>query len=122
MDIRFRTLEASKPAGAGFDRFAAMRRFAALDGLRALSVIAVVWHHTSGTPGPAISAKGYLGVDFFFAISGFLITTLLVREHAATKTISLRKFYARRALRIFPLYYATLAVYVALIAATRRHT
>jgi peptidoglycan/LPS O-acetylase OafA/YrhL len=99
-----------------------MRRFAALDGLRALSVIAVVWHHTSGTPGPAISAKGYLGVDFFFAISGFLITTLLVREHAVTKTISLRKFYARRALRIFPLYYATLAVYVALVAATRRHT
>jgi peptidoglycan/LPS O-acetylase OafA/YrhL len=122
MDIRFRTPEASKPAGAGFDRFAAMRRFAALDGLRALSVIAVVWHHTSGTPGPAISAKGYLGVDFFFAISGFLITTLLVREHAVTKTISLRKFYARRALRIFPLYYATLAVYVALVAATRRHT
>ncbi|WP_425174608.1 acyltransferase family protein [Mycobacterium sp.] len=111
----------SKPARADFHRFAAMRRFAALDGLRALSVIAVVWHHTSGTPGPAISGKGYLGVDFFFAISGFLITTLLVREHA-TKTVSLRKFYARRALRIFPLYYATLAVYVALVAATRRHT
>jgi peptidoglycan/LPS O-acetylase OafA/YrhL len=43
-------------------------------------LIAVVWQHISGTPGPTISTKGYLGVDFFFAISGFLITTLLVRE------------------------------------------
>jgi peptidoglycan/LPS O-acetylase OafA/YrhL len=122
MDSQYEILEAPDPVAADFQRFTAMRRFAALDGLRALSVIAVVWHHTSGIPGPTISGKGYLGVDFFFAISGFLITTLLVREQNATKTISLRKFYARRALRIFPLYYATLAVYVALIAATRRHT
>jgi hypothetical protein len=40
----------------------------ALDGLRALSVIAVVWHHISGTPGPAIAGKGYMGVDFFSRI------------------------------------------------------
>lgn len=99
-----------------------MSRFGALDGLRALSVIAVVWHHTSGVPGPAIATKGYLGVDFFFAISGFLITTLLVRESAATGGISLSRFYARRALRIFPLYYATLLLYVVLVLATQRHT
>jgi len=107
---------------ADFQRFGAIDRFGALDGLRALSVVAVIWHHTSGTPGPAISAKGYLGVDFFFAISGFLITTLLVRERGATSRISLRKFYARRVLRIFPLYYAVLLLYIALVAATRRHT
>jgi peptidoglycan/LPS O-acetylase OafA/YrhL len=109
-------------AQADFDRFAAMRRFSALDGLRALSVIAVVWQHTSGTPGPLFLQKGFLGVDFFFAISGFLITSLLLRERDATDGISLRKFYARRALRIFPLYYLTLLAYLALIAVTRRHS
>ena len=107
---------------ADFDRFAAMRRFSALDGLRALSVIAVVWQHTSGSPGPSFLQKGYLGVDFFFAISGFLITSLLLRERDGVGEISLRKFYARRALRIFPLYYLTLLAYIALIAATRRHS
>jgi peptidoglycan/LPS O-acetylase OafA/YrhL len=108
-------------ARARFDRFQAIHRFDALDGLRALSVIAVLWHHTSGSSGATLAAKGYLGVDFFFAISGFLITTLLVREYQSAQRISLRKFYARRALRIFPLYYATLLLYVLLVAATRRH-
>ncbi|WP_293054883.1 acyltransferase [Mycobacterium sp.] len=107
---------------ADFDRFSAINRFSALDGLRALSVIAVVWHHTSGTPGPAILGKGYQGVDFFFAISGFLITTLLLREQRTTGRISLRKFYARRSLRIFPLYYVTLLLYVVLVAVTLRHS
>lgn len=107
---------------ANLAQFRAMHRFDALDGLRALSVIAVVWHHTSGVSQPAVATKGYLGVHFFFAISGFLITTLLVREHQAARRISLGKFYARRALRIFPLYYATLLLYIALVAATRRNT
>ena len=46
---------------ANFDRFVAMRRFDALDGLRAVSVIAVAWHHNSGTPGPSFTHKGFLG-------------------------------------------------------------
>jgi peptidoglycan/LPS O-acetylase OafA/YrhL len=112
----------SRFVGADFNRFGALHRFGALDGLRALSVIAVVWHHTSGTPGPAIAGKGYMGVDFFFAISGFLITTLLVREQNATARISLGTFYARRVLRIFPLYYVTLLLYIVLVAATRRNS
>ena len=107
---------------ADFDSFCAIRRFDALDGLRAVSVTAVVWHHTSGMPGPAILSKGYLGVDFFFAISGFLITTLLIREQNATSRISVGKFYARRALRIFPLYYVTLLLYVVLVALTQRNS
>nr|WP_268967815.1 acyltransferase [Mycobacteroides chelonae] len=90
--------------------------------MRALSVLAVIWHHTSGTPGPRISHSGFMGVDFFFAISGFLITTLLMRERDRTADISLRNFYARRALRIFPLYYAVLALYVLLVFATERDT
>jgi peptidoglycan/LPS O-acetylase OafA/YrhL len=109
-------------AHADFDRFMAIRRFSALDGCRALSVIAVVWQHTSGSPGPSFLQKGFLGVDFFFAISGFLITSLLLRERDAVGAISLRKFYARRALRIFPLYYLALLVYLGLVAATRRHS
>jgi peptidoglycan/LPS O-acetylase OafA/YrhL len=108
---------------ANFDRFMAMRRFDALDGLRAVSVILVVWSHTSGNPGPSFAHNlGWLGVVFFFAISGFLITSLLLRERNAVGGISLRKFYARRALRIFPLYYVTLLAYIVLVAATRRHS
>ncbi|AMT73564.1 hypothetical protein ABG82_04785 [Mycobacteroides immunogenum] len=107
---------------AAYESFLATKKFGALDGLRALSVLAVIWHHTSGTPGPRISHSGFMGVDFFFAISGFLITTLLIRERDRTTDISLRNFYTRRALRIFPLYYAVLALYVLLVFATERGT
>lgn len=81
-----------------------------LDGLRALAVMAVVWHHAH--PGYAalpISRNGFLGVDVFFVLSGFLITTLLLNERRATGSISLQNFYVRRSLRIFPLYYLVLA-------------
>jgi peptidoglycan/LPS O-acetylase OafA/YrhL len=107
---------------AGFERFSAIYRFGALDGLRALSVIAIIWHHTSGTPGPAISSRGDFAPDLFFAISGFLITTLLIREQSKNGRISLRNFYIRRTLRIFPLYYATLLLCIAttLVNTTRR--
>src|ERR1700694_1658388 len=52
---------------------------------------------------------GNLGVRTFFVISGFLITTLLLEERAATGTISLRRFYMRRVFRIFPASYAYIA-------------
>jgi peptidoglycan/LPS O-acetylase OafA/YrhL len=52
--------------------------------------------------------RGYLGVDMFFVLSGFLIVTLLLREQDRTHTISIGRFYARRALRIFPPYYLLL--------------
>lgn len=58
-----------------------------------------------------------LGVHVFFVISGFLITTLLLREHEATGRISLKGFYIRRAWRILPAYYFYLAVILALAAA-----
>jgi peptidoglycan/LPS O-acetylase OafA/YrhL len=58
---------------------------------------------------------GASGVSLFFALSGFLITTLLLREEAANTTICLKKFYTRRALRIFPLYYAVLGLYAVLV-------
>lgn len=105
-----------------YDEYRSTRVFTALDGLRALSVIAVIWQHTSGNPGPAFFSKGGFGVEFFFAISGFLITTLLLRERDRTGMISLRGFYARRTLRIMPLYYLVLAAYVVLTLAMRADT
>ena len=65
---------------------------------------------------------GWFGVDVFFALSGFLITTLLLREQKRYGTIRLRDFYIRRGLRIWPLYYAVLGLYVALVLLTERHT
>jgi peptidoglycan/LPS O-acetylase OafA/YrhL len=68
----------------------------------------VIWHHSTPYPYPGFFGRGPAGVDLFFCISGFLITTLLLREKAKTGQIALRNFYLRRALRIFPLYYLTL--------------
>jgi peptidoglycan/LPS O-acetylase OafA/YrhL len=90
------------------------RRFAALDGLRAFAAAAVVWHHANQ------GATGFfnrsIGVTTFFIISGFLITRILLREREQTETIRIGRFWMRRVLRIFPLYYAVLAVYVLLVA------
>lgn len=113
---------AVKPMGSPQANFQATQRFSGLDGLRAISVVAVIWHHVGGYHGSAILGRGHHGVDMFFAISGFLITTLLLREYSRFGAISLRNFYARRALRIFPLYYAVLAVYCLLTFLTMRDT
>src|SRR5437870_3157565 len=91
-----------------YGEFRQTRYFGALDGLRCLSIVAVVAFHTlRGTSSPIV-LRGNLGVDLFFLISGFLITTLLIRERSQYGAISLKKFYIRRTLRIFPLYYAVL--------------
>jgi peptidoglycan/LPS O-acetylase OafA/YrhL len=94
------------------DRYFAQRKFGSLDGLRCLSILPVIWHHSTPRPLSGIGGKGPAGVDLFFCISGFLITTLLLREKARTGSIALGGFYARRALRILPLYYAVLLAYV----------
>jgi len=86
--------------------------FSSLDGLRCLAILPVIWHHSTPRPLPGILGKGPAGVDLFFCISGFLITTLLLRERARSSSIRLGAFYARRALRILPLYYGVLALYV----------
>lgn len=77
----------------------------ALDGLRALAVATVILYH-----GGYGQVPGDLGVLMFFVLSGFLITWLLVRERERTGTTSLLNFYRRRTLRIFPAYYAFIAV------------
>jgi peptidoglycan/LPS O-acetylase OafA/YrhL len=109
---------ASLPAHAAFR---AASYFATLDVLRAIAILAVVWHHTGGLAYPGhLSHQGYHGVTLFFAISGFLIVTLLLREKSATGDISIRGFMIKRALRILPLYYATLAIYVVMVALLER--
>jgi peptidoglycan/LPS O-acetylase OafA/YrhL len=98
--------------GAKHAAFLRAERFPSLDGLRCLAILPVIWHHSTPRPLPGLLGRGPLGVHLFFAVSGFLITTLLVREKCRTGTLSLPRFYARRSLRIFPLYYAVLALYV----------
>ena len=98
------------------DRYLTTRHFASLDGLRCLSIVPVIWHHATPRPLPGIWGKGPAGVDLFFCISGFLITTLLLRERARTGSIALGDFYARRALRILPLYYTLLLAYLGFAA------
>ena len=71
---------------------------AGLDGLRAIAVIVVVLFHL--TPGAMVG--GYLGVDIFFVVSGFIITRLLLIEHVSTGGIRLRDFWRRRARRLLP--------------------
>lgn len=97
-------------------------RFPSLDGWRAVSILLVLSTHSvyaAGFPNGAapfinVLFHGILGVRFFFVISGFLITYLLLKEYIETGSISLRRFYARRALRILPVYFAFLGVLFAL--------
>jgi len=91
------------------------RRLPSLDGLRGVSIALVLISHLTGTRGapPFLDFRedlGNLGVRTFFVISGFLITSLLLDERAATGTISLKKFYLRRMFRIFPASYAYILV------------
>ena len=84
------------------------RVISGLDALRALAVTLVLVDHYKVTDHlfRAHPELGGLGVMIFFVLSGFLITSILLREHDATGSISLRNFYRRRVFRIFPAFYA----------------
>ncbi len=98
------------------ESYRATKVFGALDGFRCFSILAVLWHHAhGGFADLPFTQRGYLGVDMFFVISGFLIVTLLLRERERSGGISLKNFYARRTLRIFPLYYGILAAMAVLL-------
>lgn len=79
-------------------------RVAALDGLRGIAIAAVVAFHAGVLPG------GFLGVDLFFVLSGFLITGLLLNEQANRDSVQLREFWTRRARRLVPAVIALVAV------------
>lgn len=100
-----------------------------LDGLRALAFFLVFAHHVEMTPSPTgnlsrlavafyqtISAWGWSGVDLFFVLSSFLITSLLMRERALTGQVSFALFFLRRTLRIWPLYFFFIILTAFLIA------
>lgn len=102
---------AQRTSGAG----KAVTRISGLDGLRALAVAAVVIYHL----GTGAATGGFLGVDLFFVLSGFLITTLLLSEIVRNGAIKFGQFYLRRARRLVPalvLMLAMTAVLVALLA------
>lgn len=102
--------------GTAHQRYLETRFFGSLNGLRFICIMAVLWHHSpalAALEAPAVFLRrGFLGVDFFFVLSGFLITTLLLREEARKGRFSIRDFYRRRILRIVPVYFlvVTLAV------------
>jgi peptidoglycan/LPS O-acetylase OafA/YrhL len=90
-----------------------------MDGIRAIAILAVIAWHTAAMTGfpPAqlgwlrpLVMTGWAGVDLFFALSGFLITRVLLADEASGRPGVLRRFYARRALRILPAFYVVLAL------------
>jgi peptidoglycan/LPS O-acetylase OafA/YrhL len=102
-------------------------RIPSLDGLRAISILFVIVGHASatlprvnGTAGTLVQGlisligNGEMGVTVFFVLSGFLITTLLLKELRKTGGLSIKNFYIRRAFRIWPAFYLMIAVVVML--------
>ena len=102
----------------------AVSRLLSLDGWRAVSILMVLGSHdtfVNGFPDAAVPVfklffDGNLGVRFFFVISGFLITWLMLLERDSSGSVNLREFYIRRGLRILPIYCAYLCVLAALHA------
>jgi len=92
------------------DEYLAIRRFPALDGVRAVAAVLVVVYHYGGPSW--VRANGWIGVHLFFVLSGYLITTLALREESRTGRVSLAEFYIRRAFRILPVYYVVMGVVV----------
>src|SRR5688572_10971303 len=90
-----------------------LNRVPGLDGLRGVAILAVVSYHATGG---AFPAAGYFGVDLFFVLSGYLITSLLIAEWHRDGSISLRRFWMRRARRLLPALLVYLGA-LALIAA-----
>ncbi len=97
-----------------YEEFRATKRFPGLDGIRAISALLVISVHLMDNN---LFRRwdwlaGEMGVYVFFVLSGFLITTLALREEEARDRLSLRAFFVRRSFRIFPLYYCVLGMTV----------
>jgi peptidoglycan/LPS O-acetylase OafA/YrhL len=107
------------PASPGLNSLDRRRHISALDGLRGIAIISVMIFHFGASrlhPGPLRGAMelGWSGVDLFFVLSGFLITSILLRTRGSRKYF--RNFYTRRILRILPLYYACVfAIFVVIL-------
>ncbi|MHC5112882.1 MAG: acyltransferase family protein [Planctomycetota bacterium] len=107
----------TEPGAPTHDAYARTRHFPALDGLRGLAVLMVLVYHCPRLLVPGVEhlqRAGDAGVDIFFVLSGFLITMLLLRDRGevgASTPGLLGRFYVKRVLRIFPLYYLAIALY-----------
>jgi peptidoglycan/LPS O-acetylase OafA/YrhL len=99
-----------KPAGSG------LRYVPGLDGLRALAVLAVIAYHVN----LGWAQGGLLGVGIFFTLSGYLITDLLLAQHAATGSLRMVSFWQRRARRLLPALFVMLAVVAGWVALLQR--
>lgn len=109
--------ETAPPAADGlttYDEYRETRYFASLDGVRAVAILLVFTAHI-GFHDMWRFFYGGNGVTVFFVLSGFIITTLALREEARRGKFSLQSFYIRRVFRIYPIYFAVLAFYCALI-------
>ena len=96
---------------SGYDGWRAATFFPALEGLRGIAALLVVFHHTRshwlwGW------LEGWNGVTLFFVLSGFLITTLALREEDTLGALRWRAFFVRRVFRILPVYFVSLALYI----------
>jgi peptidoglycan/LPS O-acetylase OafA/YrhL len=104
----------SPPQGHVDPRFEGRERQPGLDLLRALAIVVVVIYHAAlfgfKLPG-RVDRFGWIGVDLFFVLSGYLIGGQLLALLARDRRINLGRFFARRALRIIPAYFAVLAIY-----------
>lgn len=78
------------------------------DGIRGIGILLVLFNHAYSDLSPSVAGI----IDVFFVMSAFLITTLLLQEHRDQNNISMRKFYARRAVRLLPSAYLCMAVWV----------
>ena len=81
-----------------------IRRLPGLDGLRGIAVLAVIIYHAD----VSLLVGGFLGVDVFFVLSGFLITSLLIEELTRTNTVDRARFYIRRIRRLMPALFLVL--------------
>ena len=130
--LRYRRLTQSVPPQIGFHSARSEHtddsRIPALDGIRGVAILLVLLLHLApfghGLPAPtatidkvflAVARTGWIGVYLFFVLSGFLITGILVDSKGSAHYF--RQFYARRVLRIFPLYYGALALFLVVLPA-----
>jgi peptidoglycan/LPS O-acetylase OafA/YrhL len=107
-----------------YDDFKKSSYFPSLNGVRAICALMVIKEHAGWKidNAPQMLEWGFLGVDMFFVISGFLIVTLLLRERDRQGNIDLGQFYVRRTLRIFPIYYLLVGLMFVLAVASYGHS
>ncbi len=108
-------LQDAPPRPATTHRRPLLARSPALDGLRGMALVWIVTYHFTSSEGPF--PGGWVGLDVFFVLSGFLITAMLLDEVRVHGRVSLPRFYARRALRLLPALFTVLAIWTALLLA-----